>query len=275
MRTRGKKLRQQSVPRCQTWVKRKQRKKTRIDLTAELYWLWQEAFEVDRLIVLLRMTTKKWNVYGDHHRINGRHHMLCAHICYERIRVVHMIVHMKVFDPGQWSSFHSCFLHMILAGVWDGALSGSAGLGAFRCWARVWHFLWTHNVFCSVSLFLLNFLSSSFAFFPSRLISSIYSLCLNPSHFPTAAIHSFSSPCLLVQGDCRTREEALILGVELCDNGFMHHGTALFLCWGFQQRKKKKKRFWSCCSQTVESSPSLTKCLVECFGETAQRAPGI
>ncbi|MEQ2266064.1 Phosphatidylinositol 3,4,5-trisphosphate-dependent Rac exchanger 2 protein, partial [Xenotaenia resolanae] len=28
---------------------------------------------------------------------------------------------------------------------------------------------------------------------------------------------------LIVQGDCRTREEALILGVELCDNGFMHH----------------------------------------------------
>lgn len=29
----------------------------------------------------------------------------------------------------------------------------------------------------------------------------------------------------MVQGDCRSREEALILGVELCDNGFMHHGT--------------------------------------------------
>lgn len=29
-----------------------------------------------------------------------------------------------------------------------------------------------------------------------------------------------------MQGDCRSREEALILGVELCDNGFMHHGTA-------------------------------------------------
>uniref|UniRef100_A0A8C9T010 Phosphatidylinositol 3,4,5-trisphosphate-dependent Rac exchanger 2 protein n=1 Tax=Scleropages formosus TaxID=113540 RepID=A0A8C9T010_SCLFO len=28
---------------------------------------------------------------------------------------------------------------------------------------------------------------------------------------------------LIAQGDCRTREEALILGVELCDNGFMHH----------------------------------------------------
>ncbi|KAK1885138.1 Phosphatidylinositol 345-trisphosphate-dependent Rac exchanger 2 protein, partial [Dissostichus eleginoides] len=28
---------------------------------------------------------------------------------------------------------------------------------------------------------------------------------------------------LLAQGDCRSREEALILGVELCDNGFMHH----------------------------------------------------
>uniref|UniRef100_A0A8C1QGE7 Phosphatidylinositol-3,4,5-trisphosphate-dependent Rac exchange factor 2 n=1 Tax=Cyprinus carpio TaxID=7962 RepID=A0A8C1QGE7_CYPCA len=29
---------------------------------------------------------------------------------------------------------------------------------------------------------------------------------------------------LIAQGDCRSREEALILGVELCDNGFMHHG---------------------------------------------------
>ncbi|XP_072555665.1 phosphatidylinositol 3,4,5-trisphosphate-dependent Rac exchanger 2 protein isoform X1 [Paramormyrops kingsleyae] len=28
---------------------------------------------------------------------------------------------------------------------------------------------------------------------------------------------------LIAQGDCRTREEALILGLELCDNGFMHH----------------------------------------------------
>ncbi|XP_063730005.1 phosphatidylinositol 3,4,5-trisphosphate-dependent Rac exchanger 2 protein isoform X4 [Eleginops maclovinus] len=28
---------------------------------------------------------------------------------------------------------------------------------------------------------------------------------------------------LIAQGDCRAREEALILGVELCDNGFMHH----------------------------------------------------
>uniref|UniRef100_A0A3Q3A2E4 Phosphatidylinositol 3,4,5-trisphosphate-dependent Rac exchanger 2 protein n=1 Tax=Kryptolebias marmoratus TaxID=37003 RepID=A0A3Q3A2E4_KRYMA len=28
---------------------------------------------------------------------------------------------------------------------------------------------------------------------------------------------------LIAQGDCRTREEAVILGVELCDNGFMHH----------------------------------------------------
>nr|XP_033789868.1 phosphatidylinositol 3,4,5-trisphosphate-dependent Rac exchanger 2 protein isoform X2 [Geotrypetes seraphini] len=28
---------------------------------------------------------------------------------------------------------------------------------------------------------------------------------------------------LIAQGDCRTREEAIILGVGLCDNGFMHH----------------------------------------------------
>ncbi|XP_039899618.1 phosphatidylinositol 3,4,5-trisphosphate-dependent Rac exchanger 2 protein isoform X3 [Simochromis diagramma] len=28
---------------------------------------------------------------------------------------------------------------------------------------------------------------------------------------------------LIAQGDCRTREEAVILGVELCNNGFMHH----------------------------------------------------
>ncbi|KAI4786895.1 hypothetical protein KUCAC02_036823, partial [Chaenocephalus aceratus] len=32
---------------------------------------------------------------------------------------------------------------------------------------------------------------------------------------------------LLAQGDCRAREEALMLGVELCDNGFMHHGMTL------------------------------------------------
>ncbi|XP_053571076.1 phosphatidylinositol 3,4,5-trisphosphate-dependent Rac exchanger 2 protein [Bombina bombina] len=28
---------------------------------------------------------------------------------------------------------------------------------------------------------------------------------------------------LIAQGDCRTREEAIIFGVALCDNGFMHH----------------------------------------------------
>ncbi|XP_069587567.1 phosphatidylinositol 3,4,5-trisphosphate-dependent Rac exchanger 2 protein [Ranitomeya imitator] len=28
---------------------------------------------------------------------------------------------------------------------------------------------------------------------------------------------------LIAQGDCRTRDEAIILGVALCDNGFMHH----------------------------------------------------
>ncbi|XP_005150847.1 phosphatidylinositol 3,4,5-trisphosphate-dependent Rac exchanger 2 protein [Melopsittacus undulatus] len=28
---------------------------------------------------------------------------------------------------------------------------------------------------------------------------------------------------LIAQGDCRTREEAMIFGVALCDNGFMHH----------------------------------------------------
>lgn len=33
---------------------------------------------------------------------------------------------------------------------------------------------------------------------------------------------------LVLQGDCTSREEALILGVELCDNGFMHHGTSPF-----------------------------------------------
>ncbi|KAL2076382.1 hypothetical protein ACEWY4_028020 [Coilia grayii] len=32
---------------------------------------------------------------------------------------------------------------------------------------------------------------------------------------------------LIAQGDCRTREEAVILGVELCDNGFMHHESVL------------------------------------------------
>lgn len=62
------------------------------------------SFEVDRLIVLFRMTTKKWNVYGDHHRINGRHHMfVCAHEC----MCVCVVVHVHVFDPGQRRSSHS------------------------------------------------------------------------------------------------------------------------------------------------------------------------
>ena len=35
------------------------------------------------------------------------------------------------------------------------------------------------------------------------------------------------TPSLLVplQGDCQTREEAVTLGVGLCNNGFMHHGN--------------------------------------------------
>lgn len=48
-------------------------------------------------------------------------------------------------------------------------------------------------------------------------------LCSDP--FNTKSVF-LSSVRPLVQGDCRTREEALILGVELCDNGFMHHGMA-------------------------------------------------
>lgn len=28
---------------------------------------------------------------------------------------------------------------------------------------------------------------------------------------------------LIAQGDCQTREEAVALGVGLCNNGFMHH----------------------------------------------------
>lgn len=31
------------------------------------------------------------------------------------------------------------------------------------------------------------------------------------------------------QGDCRTREEAMIFAVGLCDNGFMHHGRDSYL----------------------------------------------
>lgn len=33
-----------------------------------------------------------------------------------------------------------------------------------------------------------------------------------------------ASPTVPFQGDCQTREEAVALGVGLCNNGFMHHG---------------------------------------------------
>jgi hypothetical protein len=32
-------------------------------------------------------------------------------------------------------------------------------------------------------------------------------------------------PFCSLQGDCQTREEAVTLGVGLCNNGFMHHGN--------------------------------------------------
>lgn len=35
-------------------------------------------------------------------------------------------------------------------------------------------------------------------------------------------------PLVLFQGDCQTREEAVALGVGLCNNGFMHHGNHPF-----------------------------------------------
>lgn len=81
----------------------------------------------------------------------------------------------------------------------------------------MWHFDCTLNTQCP----LFCFLSSSFAsFFIFWLIHYTHSSRLHLSYFSRVST-------LLVQGDCRTREEAVILGVELCNNGFMHHGTAL------------------------------------------------
>lgn len=98
-----------------------------------------------------------------------------------------------------------------------------------------------HTMFFVLFLFLLHFRSSSFDFSPP-LTRSLHPLfVLQSVSFLSSVSTLFSSLCLLLQGDCRTREEALILGVELCDNGFMHHGTALFTAEDFSSPKKKKK----------------------------------
>lgn len=88
----------------------------------------------------------------------------------------------------------------------------------------------THNAICSVSFFCFMFGRRCL----SLLIYSILSfapICLLSLLCPLSPFFCVS----LLQGDCRTREEALILGVELCDNGFMHHGTALFAAWDFDR----------------------------------------
>lgn len=215
MCSRGKKLRQQSVYCHQTWGSQQSQKETKKE-KQNWFYSWAlltltGSFEVDRLIVLFRMTTKKWNVYGDHRRINGRHHMfVCSYKC------VCVVCHMNVFDPGQRSSSHS--------------FSGSA---AFGCRNK-------EGCECDISpntqwpLFCLSFYLT---FSRPPLLNILYPFCM--SLFSTASTFSFSFSFLLVQGDCRTREEALILGVELCDNGFMHHGTALFTAEDFNRPKKK------------------------------------
>lgn len=88
----------------------------------------------------------------------------------------------------------------------------------------------THNAICSVSFFCFMFGRRCL----SLLIYSILSfapICLLSLLCPLSPFFCVS----LLQGDCRTREEALILGVELCDNGFMHHGTALFAARDFDR----------------------------------------
>lgn len=74
------------------------------------------------------------------------------------------------------------------------------------------------QVLCS----FLHFLLFLFCIHPLAHFHHLWTLCLFLMSF-FLRVHSLSCP--LLQGDCRTREEALILGVELCDNGFMHHGT--------------------------------------------------
>lgn len=56
------------------------------------------------------------------------------------------------------------------------------------------------------------------------------SLCLPGGSLPWVALRELSAdsphgiPFCSLQGDCQTREEAVALGVGLCNNGFMHHG---------------------------------------------------
>lgn len=153
------------------------------------------------------------------------------------------VVHMHAFESMQWSSSHFfsgtsiavtlyC-LDMILALF---KIECGVALLALRAFGRknkegvwMWHFACTLNTQCP----LFCFLSSSFAsFFVFWLIHYTHSSRLHLSCFSRVST-------LLLQGDCRTREEAVILGVELCNNGFMHHGTALSTPEDFSRAKEK------------------------------------
>lgn len=45
---------------------------------------------------------------------------------------------------------------------------------------------------------------------------------------------------LVSQGDCSTREDAVMLGVGLCNNGFMHHGQYSARTQTHMNKKKKR-----------------------------------
>lgn len=136
---------------------------------------------------------------------------------------MHVLVCMDVLDQGQ----QSCFLLLCLGTITAVCLCRPEGFykkeprdGTPRSQNPLCH------LFCLLFLLYVRWLLFIF----THLLYPL--LCSNL--YPLSPLSPLSFFCVsLLQGDCRTREEALILGVELCDNGFMHHGMALFTTWDF------------------------------------------
>ncbi len=251
--------RQWSVSCCQTWGPQRSQKETKKEKQNWFYgWALSTltgSFELDRLIVVFGMTTKKWNVYGHHRRINGRHHMLaCAWKC------MRVCVCGRTYGCTWLRPVEQLSLLQLNFKICHNLLSRHD-----VCWLRwrverlcwPWGFwMQTRETVCnifvccfvslaaSLSLILISFLHFIHLLYFLFFLTSVSFLHCTPS---------LSILRLLVQGDCRTREEALILGVELCDNGFMHHGTAVFTTEDLNKGKKKKDQIVPCTNRGILS----------------------
>lgn len=201
------------------------------------------SFVVDRFIGLFRTTTKKWNLFCDHHRINGR-----RHIC-----LVHIVVHVNKYEarPARqlwllWD-LKSCHTLPSRHDFSYVPLRASGLLDAGTKDERGGYFL--NTVSFVLSLFLLHvfsFLSFSFDSFTLSTLFALICLLSPPCPFclcvfwcretaePGKRRWSWGWSCATM-ASCITVQHFLLLRIS-----------------------PEKKKIWSCCSQTVDSFLSLS-----------------